>query len=169
MSRLLFVSTFVASLGCAITGGVFFAFSTFVMPALARIPPARGIEAMQSINVTVINPAFMLAFLGSAVVGGLSAVLSIARWSEPASLCRIVATAIYLVGSVGVTMGLNVPLNDALAALPADGPAAAELWPRFLSGWTTWNHVRTAASLVAAALLMCALLMRDGSSPAKLP
>lgn len=169
MSRLLLVSTFVASLGCAVTGGVFFAFSTFVMPALARIPAPRGISAMQSINVAAINPAFMLALLGSAAVAGLAAVLAMARWSEPASLCGIAGAAIYIVGSVGVTMGLNVPLNDALAALPADGAAAAELWPRYLSGWTTWNHVRTAASLAAAAMLISALLMRGGSSPAKLP
>jgi uncharacterized membrane protein len=169
MSRLLFASTFVASLGCAITGGVFFAFSTFVMPALGRIPAPKAISAMQSINVAAINPAFMLAFLGSAAAGGLAAVLSTTRWSEPANLCRIAGTAIYVVGSVGVTMGLNVPLNDALAPLPADGTAAAELWPRYLSEWTSWNHVRTAASLIAAAMLLAAMVMRAGSSPARLP
>ena len=31
-------------------GGVFFAFSTFVMKALARLPHAQAIAAMQSIN-----------------------------------------------------------------------------------------------------------------------
>jgi hypothetical protein len=45
--------TLVSVLGCGLIGGVFFAFSTFVMKALASLPPAQGIAAMQSINVTV--------------------------------------------------------------------------------------------------------------------
>ena len=31
----------VAAVGCGLVGGVFFAFSGFVMPALARLAPAR--------------------------------------------------------------------------------------------------------------------------------
>jgi uncharacterized membrane protein len=34
------------------------------------------------------------------------------------------------------------------------------LWTDYISGWTAWNHVRTAASLAAATLLTFAL-MRD--------
>ena len=37
------------------------------MQALARLPPAQGIAAMQSINVVVINPLFLTVFLGTAV------------------------------------------------------------------------------------------------------
>jgi uncharacterized membrane protein len=57
----LFSLTFTATIGCGIVAGVFFAFSTFVMPALARLQPDRGIVAMQSIGITAINPLFMLA------------------------------------------------------------------------------------------------------------
>jgi len=48
--RLLFGLTLVSALGCGLTAGVFFAFSSFVMKALGRIQPAQGIAAMQSIN-----------------------------------------------------------------------------------------------------------------------
>ncbi len=44
------------ALGSALVAGVFFAFSTFVMKALGRLQPEQGIAAMQSINVTVLNP-----------------------------------------------------------------------------------------------------------------
>jgi uncharacterized membrane protein len=54
--RYLFSVTFTATIGCGIVAGVFFAFSTFVMPALARLQPDRGIVAMQSVNITAINP-----------------------------------------------------------------------------------------------------------------
>jgi uncharacterized membrane protein len=66
-ARYLFYLTFTAAIGCGLVAGVFFAFSTFVMPALARLQPAQGIAAMQSINITAINPLFMLALLGTAV------------------------------------------------------------------------------------------------------
>jgi uncharacterized membrane protein len=53
-------------LGCGLIAGVFFAFSAFIMSALARIEPTQGITAMQSINITVINPLFMTALFGTA-------------------------------------------------------------------------------------------------------
>lgn len=40
-----------AAAGGALTTGIFFAFSTFVMQALALQPPAAGIAAMQSIKL----------------------------------------------------------------------------------------------------------------------
>jgi uncharacterized membrane protein len=49
-------------LGAALVAGIFFAFSTFVMTALGRLPPEQGIAAMQSINVTVLNPWFFAVF-----------------------------------------------------------------------------------------------------------
>jgi len=36
--------------GSALVAGVFFAFSSFVMKVLARVPSAEGIAAMQSIK-----------------------------------------------------------------------------------------------------------------------
>jgi uncharacterized membrane protein len=55
-------------IGSGIVAGVFFAFSSFVMVALGRISPVQGIAAMNSINVTVINPGFMAAFIGTGVL-----------------------------------------------------------------------------------------------------
>lgn len=48
--------------GSAITGGIFYAFSSFVMAALARIPASAGMMAMQSINITVLNGTFFAPF-----------------------------------------------------------------------------------------------------------
>jgi uncharacterized membrane protein len=63
LDALLFALTLFAALGCGLIAGVFFAFSAFVMKALGRLPPAEGIAAMQSINIAVINPVFLTAFL----------------------------------------------------------------------------------------------------------
>jgi uncharacterized membrane protein len=66
--------------------------------------------------------------------------------------------AIFLIGTLGVTALCNVPRNDALDAMPATTEGAAELWSRYLREWTFWNHVRSGAALVAAALLSIALV-----------
>lgn len=71
-----------AALGAAIVGGIFYAFSSFVMQALSRIPPGQGIAAMNAINVVVVNPSFMLAFAGTALLCVLLAAGALFRWEE---------------------------------------------------------------------------------------
>jgi uncharacterized membrane protein len=145
--------TFVAALGCGVAAGVFFAFSTFVMPALRRLPPAQGIAAMQAINVAAITPLFMTALFGTALC--CAVLLGWALWVRPAATaCLVAGTVVYLAGTIVVTILCNVPRNDALATLDADAPQAAAQWASFLAGWTAWNHVRTVSALAAAALLM---------------
>ena len=78
--------TLAAGLGCGLIAGVFFAFSAFVMTALARLPPAQGIAAMQSISVVVINPVFGVAFFGTAAACVLLAVVSLLAWSQPGAV-----------------------------------------------------------------------------------
>ena len=52
----------------ALVGGIFFAFSSFVMKALAGVPSSKGMRAMQSINLVVINPSFLGVFFGKAAL-----------------------------------------------------------------------------------------------------
>jgi len=138
-----------SSVASALVGGVFFAFSSFVMRALASMPSAPGILAMQRINVTVINPWFLGVFLGTAPLLGIAAYSSRAN---PHSLAWLLtAFIVYLVGSVGVTMAFNVPRNNQLAALGAASPEAATYWPIYVREWLWWNHLRCIASLLAAA------------------
>lgn len=61
----------------ALVAGVFFAFSVFVMRALASMAAARGILAMQRINVTVIHPLFLGVFLGAAPLLAAATVLAL--------------------------------------------------------------------------------------------
>ena len=138
-------------IGAALVAGIFFAFSTFVMQALGRLAPRQGIAAMQSINVVVINPLFVLAFFGT---GGLclATVASSLLYEADMSLVPVlVGCILYVVGCIGVTLVGNVPLNGRLAETEPDDTDAESLWSFYLARWTLWNHVRTAASLAAAA------------------
>jgi uncharacterized membrane protein len=157
LARSVFTMTFAAALGSGLVAGVFFAFSSFVMPALARIRPEQGIAAMQSINVTVINPGFMLALFGTAVVALILAIGAVSRWGQPGQLLLLIASVFYIVGCTGVTIVCNVPLNDALAAMQSGSGEGATLWTRYSRDRTFWNHVRTVASAGTCALYMAAV------------
>jgi uncharacterized membrane protein len=152
------ILTFFSALGCGLIAGVFFAFSTFVMKALARLPPANGIAAMQSINLVVINPWFLGVFVGTAAACVLAMVSSLLRWQEPGTVYLLVGSVLYLVGTFLVTAMFNQPKNKALALLAPADPASARLWASYLASWSAWNHVRTVTALAAAASFTMALL-----------
>ena len=160
INHAIFTLTFAAAIGCGLVGGIFFAFSSFVMPALGRLPSDQGIAAMNSINVTVINPTFFLAFFGTGLLCLLLMAGSYVWGDQMSGKLLLAAAVIYLAGCIGVTMAFNVPLNNALAAIQPATPEAASLWAHFLDRWTMWNTVRTVAPLVSAALFTAALISK---------
>lgn len=150
---------FLACIGAGTIGGVFFAFSTFVMQALAQLPPGQGIAAMQRINVVVLNPLFLGVFVGSAFLAVACVIVSFMPWSAPRSPLLLAAGLLYIVGSFYVTRAFNVPRNQELAQLNAESSEAAAYWPRYVHEWSSWNHVRTAASLASAGCSAAALIV----------
>jgi uncharacterized membrane protein len=163
IDKLLFVLTSCSALGCGIISGVFFAFSSFVMKGLSRLPAAEGIAAMQAINVAAVTPLFMLVLFGTAAACVLLAVLSLSNWHKPGAACLLIGSLFYLTGPILVTAMFNVPRNNALAATEPAGVDALHLWAAYVSSWTAWNHLRALAAVAAAAFLIIALwLSRAG-------
>lgn len=156
-NTLVIVLCAVAALGSALVGGFFFAFSAVTMKALGRLPAAHGVAAMQSINVVVLNAWFFSTFFGTAALCMVLAAYFLFSWQAPASVYVLLASALYLVGVIVVTMVFSVPLNQALAARDPASAEADGLWRRYLRVWTAWNHVRTVAPLLAAAAFVMAL------------
>jgi uncharacterized membrane protein len=157
MDEVVFGATFAAALGAGLIGGVFFAFSSFVMAALARVPGPEGIRAMQAINVTVHNRGFLSIFTGTGIIGAVAAVLASIEFDSGSSLLTIAGALLYIAGCLGVTGARNVPRNNALDKLAADAPASEPVWRTYLREWTLWNTVRTVACLAAAAAFTIAL------------
>jgi uncharacterized membrane protein len=162
--RVLFVLTFAAALGSGLIGGVFFGFSSFIMAALARLPSAQGIAAMQSINVVVINRVFLTAFVGTAGVCAVLTASALFLRHRPGAAYVLAGSLLYIVGTFIVTMALNVPRNDALAVVDPASAEGARLWADYVVNWTRWNHVRTAAAVAAAASLTVALWISGAAS-----
>jgi uncharacterized membrane protein len=143
------VLTIVAAVGAGVNAGVFFAFSTFIMRALGRLPAAHGMSAMQAINREAPTPWFMTALFGTAAVCVAASVVGISRWSEPWAIYLLVGSALYLV-CIALTITYHVPRNDALARRDPTTAEAADAWTRYLSAWTAWNHVRTITCVASA-------------------
>jgi len=158
---MLMVLSLFACIGAGLIGGVFFAFSNFVMKALAGAAAHQGVAAMQRINVLVLNPLFLGAFLGTALLGLACVTIAAFAWTTPKSFLLVGSGLTYVIGSFGVTMGFNVPRNERLARLKPDSPEAATYWPVYVREWLFWNHVRTVASLASAALAAIALKVSD--------
>jgi uncharacterized membrane protein len=145
-----------ATLGSALMAGVFFAFSSFVMPALGRLPAAQGVAAMQAINRAALQKPFVLPFVATALFCLLLAGLSVAGWADVRARYRCAGCLLFLVGTFTVTAVANVPRNEALDGLDPSSAQAATDWLAYLSEWTAWNHVRTVAALLALVLLVLA-------------
>lgn len=77
--------------------------------------------------------------------------------SAPFAPYLLAGGTLYLVGTILLTIVYHVPRNEALARVEPHGPGTEGHWSRYLSGWTVWNHVRTAAALAAAATFIIAL------------
>lgn len=149
-----------ATLPTGLITGLFYGFSVAINPALARLPNTAYLAAMQAINEVIQNPFFGLPFFGAPLL------LVWATWlhrRSPPVVARPLrlATLLYLVGNVGVTLGANVPLNNELAAFPVvSAPAAQTAAERthFAPAWNRWHTVRTVASGGAWGLLLAACL-----------
>lgn len=155
--RLFLILAFVAAMGSGIVGGIFYGFSSFIMRALGRLPPEQGAAAMNAINIAVINPLFMAAFMGTALVCLVLAGVSLPVLDGLAGRLALAGSLLYLIGCFGMTMAFNVPLNNALARAEPDRQAA--VWAHYLKVWTGWNTVRTVAGASASAMFVAALIV----------
>lgn len=159
MSTTIFFLIQFAILAYALVGGVFLAFSDFVMRSLALTSGASGVEAMQSINREVFRWIFMVHFLGLAPLSLF--VAGYGGWvlgDQPGTL-MLLAGIIYFVGCFGVTVFFNVPMNETLSRMDARSDATRSYWTgTYLPRWTFWNSIRTVACALSAALLLFAIL-----------
>jgi uncharacterized membrane protein len=155
--NLLLALSLLSALGSGLIAGVFFAFSAFVMAALARLPPKGGIAAMQSINVVVLNRPFLGVLFGTGLVSLILAATSLLAGPTSGAWYALAGCILYLLGTLGVTIAFNVPLNDRLARTAPDSAEGASLWQHYLARWTAWNTVRTVAAAGAMALFILAL------------
>jgi uncharacterized membrane protein len=129
-----------ATVAAGLQAGTYYTWASGVMPGLARTDDHTFTSSMNHINVAIVNPVFMLSFLGAPALAAAAVATttgSARAWAIAGLVCAL--------GTVAVTAMGNVPLNDALAA----GGSRAD----FETAWVRWNVVRTATSTAALACL----------------
>lgn len=156
MSGLFQSATIAAALGAGLMGGFILAYST-VMSALARLPSAGGVAAMQEMNIAVVSSSlFFLFFLGTAALSLLLIAYALFNIGAPGSLALVAGGLVYLVGVILITMVVHVPMNETLARLAPQAAETASYWGHYLQRWTQWNHVRMAAGAASSAAYIMA-------------
>jgi len=164
MSLWFFILIQFAILAYAIVGGVFLAFSDFIMRSLANTGGVGGMKAMQVINREVFRWVFMALFLGLVPVSLVIVGVNFSDPSGPASTLIALAGLIYLIGCFGVTIVFNVPMNEALAKMKLTDDMTQDYWTQtYVPRWTFWNTVRMTACAVSAALLLIGLALSTNS------
>lgn len=146
-----------SAIGCGLLAGLYFAFSVFIMSALANLPQGYGMVAMVEINRVILRSSFLPLFLGTTLSSLILAIAGALRWGEPAALAMLLGGILYAAGMFGCTMAFNVPLNNELERAAQDVADRAPVWARYVRSWTRWNHVRTVASTIASGLFIAAL------------
>ncbi len=145
-----------ATIAMGLFAGLFYAFACAVMPGLARADDRTFVGTMQKINTAIINGWFFVSFIGAGLLTIVAGALHIGEGTLP----WIVAGFVLYATAFGVTMRLNVPLNNALDAageLDRIGDLA-QVRARFEGPWVRWNLVRTVASTGALGCLAWALV-----------
>lgn len=157
---------FLSTLFTGAIAGLFYAYSCSVNSGLGKLTDIEYIRSMQEINRAILNIWFLLPFFGAVPVLGGATWLSFSDGNEAAGWLIVVSLLIYLIGVLGVTLGGNVPLNEALDTLEPDVLSAADLTrerKNFEVPWNRWNLIRTIASAISFVLMTLALFFLRSS------
>jgi len=145
--------TIITVVGAATAAGTFLTFSTFTIGGLKRLLWCQGAAAMQSINRQAPSSVFMLVLFGTGIACLALVIDSLRDLDSPFAKHRLVASAIYLVGVVALTIGYHVPRNDLLGAVDPNSTDGIAYWAAYLDEWVRMNHARTIAPLVTPVIL----------------
>lgn len=146
------------ALWSAVVGGVFSAFSEFIMSALLKAEPAPGIEAMQHINRDVIKTQFVAGILSIAAFSMLFALYSFASFEGAALVTLMLAPLVYLPSVFLMTIFGNVPMNNRLESLDHKSEQAHAYWREYGEKWNRLNHLRSIGSVLTAGLYIIAAI-----------
>ncbi len=148
---IIFTVIFFTCIGTGIMAGLFFSFSTFIMEALGKISSESGMNAMKSINRTILNPLFGVIFFGTSLMSLFLLINTLFNSEWNGRTYIISGSLLYLVGTFLVTIIFNVPLNDLLERADSTNYSSQQMWRSYLKNWTVWNHIRTVTAVGALA------------------
>jgi uncharacterized membrane protein len=146
--------------------GLWYGWTVSVIPGTRRVADTNYVDTMQHINRAIINPAFIIPFMGIPILLGVAAFVQFRSGDARRGWFLASAAGTYVIGVLGVTVGGNVPLNDALDAFDLAGSndqAVGDRRRSYETSWNRWHYLRTAANVGAFALAAAAALTATGT------
>lgn len=153
MLTLALIAAFLNLLLLAAVFGVFFTYSNSVVPGLDNADAETAVAAMRKMNVAIINPTFLLTFIGPLVTSAATGFLLLGIDENTSAYLYFAAAVVYLLGSHVITGRINVPMNNALEN--STSTDWQQRWADFSPRWRRWNNVRLVLSGVS--LVLCGL------------
>ncbi len=161
------VTLVAATVAMGLFAGLFYAFAVSVMPGLGRADDRTFVDAMQRINVAIVNGWFFISFFGAPVLTIAAAALHLGGNGRVVLPWLAAAFVLYGMAFV-ITVGVSIPLNNALAAAGQPDRAAdlGEVRERFEAAWVRWNIARAVVSTAAVGCLAWALVLYGSTTAA---
>ena len=135
--------------------GLFYGYDCSVTKGLGNLSDIAYLQSFQSINKAIQNPYFFLSFMGSLLMLPVACWLSYNSRNLVSFYLLLLATLIYSIGTFGVTIFCNVPLNEQLAnfTIPTSSETEiSEMRKAFEKPWNAYHKIRTVGSIVVFGL-----------------
>lgn len=155
----------ITTLSLGLMAGLFYSWSISVTPGLAKISDANYLQAFQSMNRAILNPAFFIFFFGLVILLPLISFLSYKSQLSAEFWYILSATILYMAGIMAVTFLGNVPMNNTLEVLQIQSMNAGEMASfrlGFESKWNNLNMIRTICSSLSFVLSIIACCQNAG-------
>lgn len=146
-----------------LSAGFFYAWSVSVIPGTKRIGESAYLETMQSINRAILNPAFFLIFFGTIIFLIIGSAYQL-NAGNTTFWFMLMASLVYLLGTIGVTGLGNVPLNNKLDALNLDDLSSQKILEfrnYYESKWNRLHLIRTIFAVLSFLLSVVALFTQS--------
>ena len=153
-----------ATITMGIAAGVYLLYAFVIMPGLAKTDDRTFVGAFQQIDTAIVGPFLLVFFIGPLAFAVLAAGSYLGA-DDQSALAWIAAAIVLQLVMAGITVRVNVPLNDYIKAAgdPSNIDVAA-VRERFNEvRWVRGNNVRAAAATVAFGCLAWALVLYGAS------
>lgn len=155
----LLIACSIAVIGCAMSAGLFYTFSDFVLRSMHLARTAAGVEVMQNVNREIMRSGSIYLLWGTVVLSSALGILAVFTTPALAAIPMVVGGLLVFAGVLLVTFRFNVPMNIRLGKLAFAESPAANYWPEYVLRWNRWNWVRAWTSAAASVSFLVACLM----------
>ena len=155
----------------ALIAGLFYSYACSVNLGLGKLTDIQYISAMQSINREILNPVFFASFMGTLLFLPISSWLEYNQSGFSTSFWLLASAAIvYAIGTFGITISCNVPLNEMLDKFVVNSATIEQIAAQrksFEIPWNRYNTIRTVAAIITMVLAIASCIIKPAKAIAE--